>query len=52
MNKTISIIYFDTEVNLIDAIFLTFTPCLVQRCNDNADMHCRSCHGEAEVFGN
>lgn len=51
MNKTISIIYFDTEVNLIDAIFLTFPPCLVQRCSDNAELHCRSCHGEAEVFG-
>lgn len=51
MNKTISFIYFDTEVNLIDAIFLTFPPCLVQRCSDNAELLCRSCHGEAEVFG-
>lgn len=51
MNKTINIIYFDTEVNLIDAVFLTFTPCLVQHYNDNAELHCRSCHGEAEAFG-
>lgn len=51
MNKTISIIYFDTEVNLIDAVLLMFPSCLVQHCNDNAELHRRSCHGEAEAFG-